>query len=204
MLLIKELVLPNGKNINISLDKNTGYLLSGKNGVGKSLLLKALANLYPIQYEDFEYGGKPLTSWTPEMYRSKVLYVPSVNYFTSDGSVEDFLNIPFQLTVHKNRKPNIDFEKFLTKWNLKGKKFSDLSSGEKQSLSFLRAIALNPDILLLDEPFSHLASERINELESILSNWHSQQQKSYLIVSHDPHQQKRLNLTQLDFDQLTT
>lgn len=203
MLLVQKLKLPNGKTISLKLEANTSYVLKGKNGSGKSLLLKALANLYPLQFESFSYNDKTIKDWTPEIYRSQVLYIPSVNFYAHDGTVEDFLNLPFSLNVHKDCKPIVSFNDYLSKWNLTGRKFSELSSGEKQSLSFLRGLSLNPEILLLDEPFSHLALERTQELEQLLTQWKTEHQKSFLIVSHDPHQQERLKLTPIEFDQIS-
>lgn len=202
MLLVKNLTLPNNKTISLKLEEDNGYVLSGLNGTGKSLLLKCLANLYPLKVEEFIFLSRPLAAWKAESFRTQVLYIPSLSSSTNDDTVEDFLNIPYKLLERKGHHPIIEFEQYLLKWQLKGKKIIDLSSGEKQSLSFLRALSLNPKLLLLDEPFSHLAPERTKELETLLLNWRTQYKSCHLIVSHDPHQHTRLKAKNIEFSDL--
>lgn len=202
MLLVKNLALPNGTKIDLSLDQDQGLILRGPNGAGKSLLLKSLANLYPTTFDSFTYQGKSITEWSPELYRSKVLYLPSTHQSSLNQTSDEFLKSPFRLKVYKDHAPSIDTETYLSQWNLKGKKFSELSSGQKQSLSFLRGLSLKAEILLLDEPFSHLDQERTHELESLLLQWKKASKGTFILVSHNDGQAQRLHQKTLNFDQL--
>lgn len=186
MLLAQRLELPNHTCISLQIERGKSYHLQGPNGSGKSLLLKSLAYLIPSPFERLEYQGQDVRILRPELYRRDVLYVPSVPFLSMEGNVEDFLAIPFKFKVYDNFRPTFDSESLLKKWNLAGKSLAQLSSGEKQLLSLIRALLLDAKILLLDEVTSHLSKERTKEVETILSNWLQQGGRTLVWVSHWP------------------
>jgi ABC-type iron transport system FetAB ATPase subunit len=191
MLRIKNRSLPNGKFFSLEVPENEILFLQGPNGAGKSLLLKSVANLIKGNSEEFIYQDKILNEWNYPSFRSQVMYVATVAYFPTEGTVEDFLAIPFTLEVYTGRKPAIDTEFWLNKWSMKGVLLRQLSSGQKQSLGVLRALSLGPKLLLLDEPTSHLDTSRTSEIETLILDWQKKTQGSVIIVGHDLDQPRR-------------
>lgn len=191
MLLVKGLALLNGKKVDIELNEGEGYVLEGPNGSGKSVLLRTLAGLYPSTWSQFEFKNKKHVEYSPEEYRSRVLYVGSTTHFPGDMTTEDFLEAPFKLSIYRGLIMDPGIKDHLRKWGLQGMKLSFLSSGQKQLLVILRAMSLKAELLLLDEPTSHMDREKTLETEKMLSEWKSQG-RSYLIISHSDDQAQRL------------
>lgn len=191
MLLVKELALLNGKKVDIELSAGEGYVLEGPNGSGKSVLLRTLAGLYPSTSARFEFNGKRFEDYSPEDYRSRVLYIGSTTHFPGEMTTEEFLLAPMKLAIYRGFSQSPDLKKYLEKWGIEGKKLLILSSGQKQLLVILRAISLKAEFLLLDEPTSHMDREKTAETEKMLSDWRSEG-RSYLMISHSEEQAKRL------------
>jgi ABC-type sulfate/molybdate transport systems ATPase subunit len=78
------------------------------------------------------------------------------------------------------------------KWNIQTQDIGQLSSGQKQMISFLRALTLKAKILLLDEPMSNLDSEMVLELEHLLIKWKNETNGSFIMISHNEQQIHRL------------
>src|SRR5690349_20306164 len=99
MLRITHLKLPNHKVLNFHLAVGEGLIISGKNGSGKSLLLKSLALLSPSEFERYEYNGILVNTLRPEEFRSDVLYLSTAHMMMREGSVEDFFHAPLKLAI---------------------------------------------------------------------------------------------------------
>jgi putative ABC transport system ATP-binding protein len=186
MLLVKDLLLPHKVSISLNLKSGGIHVLAGENGSGKSLLLKSLAYLVPATFSTFEYKSESILSLTPELYRRKVMYVPSIPFTTHEGVTEDFLSLPFRFKVYQEYRSQFETQTYLRRWHLEGKTLNQLSSGEKQLVAILRILSLNPEVLLLDEVTSHLSAERALEVEELIGNWMRQPQRMILWVTHQP------------------
>lgn len=197
MLLVKDLELLNGKKVSLELNKGRGYVLQGPNGSGKSVLLRTLAGLYPAKYASFSFLGKNIEEYPAEEMRSRILYSSSNTSLPGDMTSEEFLAAPFKLGVYKGYQSPIDFTDYLKKWHLKRMPLAILSSGQKQLLVIMRALSLKAELLLLDEPTSHMDSERTQEIEEMLRLW-LKGDRSYLVVSHSNEQAARLG-TRIEF-----
>jgi putative ABC transport system ATP-binding protein len=200
--LIKSLVLPNKLTLNFSLEEGEDILIRGRNGLGKSLFLKSLAQLVPVTYETFLYRGEEIDKLKLETYRSKVLFVGQVMP-KSLSTVEDYLKLPSKLSVYKNHTSEIDVKSYADRWELSGKDLNHLSAGQRQLLSLLRAVSLRPEVLLLDEPTANLDQERTLEAEELILDWKKRSQGSLIIVGHFNEQAKRLNSREVSLEELT-
>lgn len=189
MLLVKDLELLNGKRLSLEILKGKGYVLEGPNGVGKSVLLRTLAALYPSKSGEVLFHGAPVID--VEKFRSDVLYCGSTTHLPGEMTAEEFLASPLALTVYRGFRSVFRTGDYLTRWELAGKRLSVLSSGQKQLLVFLRAMVLRPQLLLLDEPTSHLDREKTLEVEELLRAWKTGD-RSYLMISHSEEQVLRL------------
>ncbi|KAA5547059.1 ATP-binding cassette domain-containing protein [Roseiconus nitratireducens] len=165
--------------------------LIGSSGSGKSLLLRSLARLEPIDAGTLRWRGEPITPATATEYRSDLIYVaqrPAV----FEGTVEANLRIPFALRVHRDRQFDRDA---VLEWLAqvgRDESFLDqrgdrLSGGEMQLVALIRAMQLRPSALLLDEPTSSLDPTTADQVTSLITAWHSERpdHRAYLWVTHD-------------------
>ncbi len=202
MLLVEKIKIPNSKIVSFSLKENELACLIGKNGSGKSLFLKSLANLIPNTYEKFIYQNKNISEWNPQEFRQEVFYSSSIPFMPLDGNVEDFMTAHQKLAIYSNVTPTFDPLPYLNDWKLSGEKLIRLSSGQRQMVSLLRALTLKSKILLLDEPTSHLDPEKTLQIEKLIHEWREQTQGSILLVSHQEAQINRMNGKVYQFENL--
>lgn len=199
MLLVKGMILPNKRVVDLEINENTAYILKGPNGSGKSLLLRGLAGLYPVTYDVFQYENRTFSQWPIESFRSEVLYVAGQTSTLGIQSIEEYFQMPFKLKVYKDHQQNFDPLPYLEKWNIQKQDIGQLSSGQKQMISLLRALTLKAKILLLDEPMSNLDSGVVLELEDLLMKWKNKTNGSFIMVSHNEQQIHRLGKEIISF-----
>ena len=200
MLLVQKLILPNQRVVSLELKKHQGVVLVGPNGSGKTLLLRALAALYPFKSEGFTFLGRAVSEWKIEEYRSRVVYLGSSPYLHGCETLHDFLHLPLKLKIYQHHQSSFDPIPYIQKWKLDHQSLSHLSTGQKQMLNFLRALTLKANILLLDEPCSNLDSHMLIEFEKLLQDWMDKTGGTYLLVSHHQQQMERLNREVIRFD----
>lgn len=154
--------------------------LSGASGSGKSRLLRAIADLDPHDGE-VRLGEMPAHSMRADEWRRRVMLVPAESRWWHDTVGEhcgplreaDLAALGFEPEVHQ--------------WPV-----SRLSSGEKQRLALYRALSLDPDALLLDEPTANLDAATRERVEQWLLQRIHEQQLPTLWVAHDPSQIARV------------
>lgn len=191
MLLIKNLLLPNGKVVNFKLPSGSFMIIHGPNGTGKSLLLKSIALLEKIQFNEFTFEDRHIQEWKPEVYRSQVLYVPSTIQ-NLDLTVEDFLDFPGKLAAYHGNFSSEEAHKLARKFNLNGKRIGLLSMGQRQILALIRAVHLKAKVLLLDEPTSHLDPQMVRIAHELIKGWRERTGGSVVMVGHDEEEAKSL------------
>ena len=202
MLRVTHLKLPNHKVLNFHLNEGEGLIISGKNGSGKSLLLKSLALLCPSEFERYEYKGILVTTLKPEEFRSDVLYLSTAHMMMREGNVEDFFHAPLKLAIYQNHKVDFDYKHYLEKWHIPTSNVSLLSTGQKQMISILRALTLKAKVLLLDEPTANLDHEKTLEIEELLLDWKKRTGGSFVFVGHSKEQIQRLGMKAIEFEDL--
>lgn len=174
----------------------------GASGTGKSLLLRAIAGLDPVQQGRIVFGGRSLESWYMPLYRSHIVYLHQRPALL-EGSVEENLQYIYKLAGHRDQVYNR--EQILGYLDLLGRTAdflerpsAALSGGEAQIVAFLRALQLSPCILLLDEPTASLDPETAHCLESLVDVWQAEDStRAYLWTSHNPTQIQRMTNRQI-------
>ncbi len=202
MLLVKDLALLNGKRVSLKLEEGGEYVLRGSNGSGKTLLLRSLAGLYSSESIEFSWKGKAFSELSPEDYRTRVLYVSPSTAMSPEITAEEFFLSPWKLSAYKDHPIDLSFENSLKEWGIAGKTLGHLSSGQKQLLGLIRALSLKAEILLLDEPTSHMDQEKTLIAEKLLKEWKAKSPgRIILIVTHSGEQAQRFQTT-LNFQDL--
>ena len=172
------------------------YTLTGANGAGKSTLLSILAFLAPPTSGEIFYAGKRV-DWdhgSVEEYRRKVTLLHQSPYLFG-GSVHD--NVAFGLKVRgiRGEEQRRRIDKALDVVGLRefrDRKARELSGGEAQRVAMARALALNPEVLLLDEPLANIDRETTGLLETVIASLPAQG-TTVVMTTHDPEHPGRLN-----------
>ncbi len=191
-------------NLSFQLFPGERVAVVGASGSGKSLLLRALAGLDPVQAGQIIFQGQPINSYFMPSYRSQIIYLHQRPALW-EGIVEENLQQVYRLAVHRhlvyNRKLILNYLHLLHKTpEFLQRPVSAISGGEAQIVAFLRALQLSPSILLLDEPTASLDAVTAQSLEALVAAWHSEQpHRAYLWTSHDPTQLERITNRQITF-----
>ena len=162
--------------------------LSGPSGSGKSLLLRAIADLDPNQGEAW-LGDEARSSMPPPRWRRRVGLLPAESHWW-DETVGAHLPVAAGVADAETISdwlPRIGFEPDVLQWTI-----SRLSTGERQRLALLRLLAQRPEALLLDEPTANLDPINRDRVEALLDAYRHAADAATLWVSHDPDQRNRL------------
>jgi len=160
--------------------------LSGKSGVGKTQLLRAITDLIPHTGQ-VSLSGVFSTNFSAPLWRSQVTMIPAEPLWWY-SSVGDHFSTDLYSGSFKDNLAVVGFSEDVLQWQV-----SRLSTGEKQRLALVRGLANNPSVLLLDEPCSALDGYHTKLVESFVFDYLRQNSASVLWVSHDREQLQRLN-----------
>ena len=174
------------KEINLSIQKGEYFVILGPTGSGKTVLLETLAGLNRISEGNIFLFGKDITRLEPEkrglgfVYQDYALF-PHLSLFE---------NIAYGLKLHRTSKEFIhkevqEISKLLGIDHLLKRRPAALSGGEQQRAALARALVLNPDVLLLDEPLGALDPATKEELQTELAGIHTRLGTTILHVTHD-------------------
>ncbi len=145
--------------VSLSVDQGEIVCLLGRNGAGKSTIIKSIMGIVPPKQGSIKYRGKEINGLPPfRIARLGVGYVPDDRRVFADLTVGENLEIserPGVTRTEWNKKKVYEF--FPALGHIDGRKAGLLSGGEQQMLTIARALVTNPDLLLLDEPTEGLA-----------------------------------------------
>ena len=140
--------------------------LLGRNGVGKTTLLKTLMGLIPAAGGTVKFGERDLTHAKPdERARAGIGYVPQGREIFPRLSVKENLAMGLATRPRDAEVPARVFEMFPVLRQMLGRRGGDLSGGQQQQLAIGRALAMNPKLLVLDEPTEGIQPSIIKDIE---------------------------------------
>ena len=174
------------KDVSFTINDEEFVCLIGPSGCGKSTMLRIIAGLEKADSGEVIFEGKPITAPTP-----KIAMVFQLFGLLPWKTAQENIEVPLEVVnTLKESRANIA-KQYLEMVGLKGFENSyphDLSGGMKQRVGIARALSLQPEILLMDEPFSSLDELTAKTLrELVLRIWRKkgEQPSSVLMVSHN-------------------
>jgi urea transport system ATP-binding protein len=152
--------------------------LLGRNGVGKTTLLRTLMGLIPSRSGQILFEERELTRSKPyERARAGLGYVPQGREIFPRLSVEENLRM-----AAADRIPERIFELFPVLRQMLGRRGGDLSGGQQQQLAIGRALAMKPRLLILDEPTEGIQPSIIKEIERVIRSLAATGEMAILLV----------------------
>ena len=231
------------RGLDLDLHPGESLAVTGPSGTGKTLLLRALAGLDPLDEGTVYLEGRPQAAWAAPLYRARVLYVAQ-RPALFDGTVADNLARPFTLAVRRGRagargkeggwngearpggrqgrafalgmalaarigwgegrsrvvEPGFDRERALELLAALGRDagflqqpVTALSGGEAQITALVRALLVEPQVLLLDEPTASLDPATARAAEALVARWREAGGgRACIWTSHDRDQLRRV------------
>ena len=176
------------KNVSFEITKGQNVAVIGESGCGKSTLLKLIYGLYDLDEGEIAYDNKPI--FGPK--RNLVPGEDYIKYLAQDFDLMPYISVEenvgkFLSNIYKDKKKArvqellemvemAEFAKVKAKY---------LSGGQQQRVALARVLALEPEIILLDEPFSQIDSFRKNALRRNLFSYLKQKGITCIIATHD-------------------
>jgi len=181
------------RGIDLDIERGEIMALVGPSGSGKSTLLRALNRLMDLDSGSINYRGKDIREYDPVELRRSAVLVPQESVML-EGSVFD------NVSYGQRLKGDVDEE-------LVGRSIRDaglsmelierdagkLSGGEKKRVALARALAIEPDLLLLDEPTVGVDPKRVKKVERTILNIRKKRSLTVIWVTHDVPQAMRVS-----------
>jgi urea transport system ATP-binding protein len=171
-------------DMDLSIPKGACVVVMGRNGVGKTTLLKSIMGGLKVKSGSIRFANEDLTSAPPETRARRGI-----------GFVPQGREIFAQLTVHENLRtglsarsdklkdvPSRIFELFPVLKTMLGRRGGDLSGGQQQQLALGRALALDPKLLILDEPTEGIQPNLVAQIAEVLVELNQKQGLTILLV----------------------
>jgi urea transport system ATP-binding protein len=144
-------------------------VLLGRNGVGKTTLLKSLMGLVPIRSGGIEFDGKPIENATSyDRARAGIGFVPQGREIFARLTVEDNLLMGLAYKSASTPIPAELFDLFPVLKQMISRRGGDLSGGQQQQLAIARALAAKPKLLILDEPTEGIQPSIIKDIGRVI------------------------------------
>ncbi len=163
--------LPIIRGVDISVAKGELVVLLGPNGAGKSTFVKAIAGLVPVFSGSMMLDGRDITHVTPHRKVAEGLaFVPQTENVFATMTILENLQIAVSYLPKAKRAAKIEelFQKFPDLATKPSRLAGALSGGQRQMLAVARALALDPPVIILDEPSAGLSPKIVGEVFQML------------------------------------
>ncbi|MGB1801072.1 MAG: ABC transporter ATP-binding protein, partial [Gammaproteobacteria bacterium] len=181
-------------NINVEIKQSGIVAIVGPNGSGKTTLLNLFAFLDLATAGELSFGSEVINQENIEKCKKRVGYVQQSPYLLR-GSAYNNIELGLKLkhvdkeTRHKKVNEVIEL---LDIADLAKRSARSLSGGEAQKVAIAQILALDPEVLVLDEPFNHLDKKAVNELEQLIQTLNKELNKTIVFTTHDQIQAQSL------------
>jgi osmoprotectant transport system ATP-binding protein len=184
-------------DLSLSVPDGAFCVVLGPSGCGKSTTLRMINRLIPFDSGSIRVGGKDVMNLAPEALRRRIGYaIQSTGLFPHWRVEDNIATVPWLLDWPRERVSTRVTE-LLTLLRLdpqtyRGKYPHQLSGGEQQRVGVARALAADPDLLLMDEPFAAVDPITRDALQGEIARIHRETGKTILFVTHDIEEALRL------------
>jgi urea transport system ATP-binding protein len=172
------------RGVSVRAEKGAVTCLLGRNGVGKTSLLRAIMGTHPVTRGAIRWDGADITRLpTYDRARRGIGYVPQGRDIFPLLSVRENLETGFAVLPRGERRvPDDVFELFPVLKTMLGRRGGDLSGGQQQQLAIARALVMRPHLLLLDEPTEGIQPSIIKEISRVIGLLRARGDMAILLV----------------------
>ncbi len=157
------------RDVTLSAEQGKVTVVLGRNGVGKTTLLKSLMGLVPIKSGSIEFEGRAIHKDTPyQRARAGIGFVPQGREIFARLTVEENLRMGLASKPGGTPIPAELYELFPVLKQMLGRRGGDLSGGQQQQLAIARALAAGPKLLVLDEPTEGIQPSIIKDIGRVI------------------------------------
>lgn len=182
----------NLKDVSFALPQGCFAGIIGPNGSGKTTLFKGISGELPLKSGSISLAGKPFSKLKIRE-KARMLAIVNQTIDVSDIGVEEYVllgRIPYHsrfqfFETDEDEKIAEKYMRLTNAYHLRDKQMSELSGGEQQLVAIARALVQEPDILLLDEPTSHLDITHQAIILNLIQKLNAQLNITVLMIIHD-------------------
>ncbi len=168
-------------DIDFEIEKGACMCLMGRNGVGKTTLLKCIMGLESVKNGEININGTEFSSKAAEQRaRYQIGYVPQGREIFSQLTVEE--NLITGIASSGKKLPSLIYELFPVLKEMLNRRGGDLSGGQQQQLAIGRALAIEPELLILDEPTEGIQPNVVSEIGDIINKLNKELGLTVLLV----------------------
>ena len=171
-------------DLNLEFKKGRCTCVMGRNGVGKTTLSKVIMGLLPIKDGGLIYNDQDISK-LPDHKRASIAigYVPQGREIFSQLTVLENLQIGVMSNRHKIKKvPSKIYDLFPVLKDMQKRKGGDLSGGQQQQLAIARALCIDPDFLILDEPSEGIQPNIVAQIGQVIDYLTKEEQITVMLV----------------------
>jgi urea transport system ATP-binding protein len=171
-------------DVDLSVPAGSRMCLMGRNGMGKTTLLKCIMGLQQTASGSVKFDGKELLKTSAEeRARAGIGYVPQGRHIFPQLTVEENLRVGLGMRRNGPRSiPERIFDLFPVLKQMLGRRGGDLSGGQQQQLAIGRALVLEPKLLILDEPTEGIQPNVVHEIGDIVLRLNKEEGLTVLLV----------------------
>ena len=171
-------------DVDLAVSRGSRMCLMGRNGMGKTTLLKCIMGLQPVKSGEVLFDGTDLLKCTAEQRaRLGIGYVPQGREIFPQLSVEENLRVGLGVRKRGPRKiPDRVFDLFPVLARMLKRRGGDLSGGQQQQLAIGRALVLEPKLLILDEPTEGIQPNIVHEIGDVVLKLNQAEGLTVLLV----------------------
>ena len=170
--------------VNLTVTRGRVTSLLGRNGVGKTTLLRTLAGQNPVRSGQVIWEGEDITKLAShDRARRGIALIPQGREIFSQLTVKENLETGFGLLPRQQRKvPDEIYDLFPVLREMLKRRGGDLSGGQQQQLAIARAMVMQPRLLMLDEPTEGIQPSIIKDIQEVISLLRNRGEMAILLV----------------------